>query len=172
MRFHRDMRRSRLVVPEPKLLDIKSERLTICSRAIHNRVHKILCCGGFSVVPLEIQAHASHETLRPKQGPQHANQLRPFFINRGCVEIIDSLVRVRLHRMGCWACILSKLRVAKHRCIFNPLQRFGMKVGGEALISKHRETFFQRQLKPITTGNSITRPVVKILMPNNTFNPL
>ena len=166
------MRRTSLVIPEAKLFDIEPEGLTICTGTIHNRCDEIFGGGGFSVVTLEKQGHSTHETLRTQQSSQHADQFRSFFINRGCVEIINGLVRIRFHRMGSWTCIFAKLCITKHRRIFNPLQRFGMKICGETLITKYRKTFFQRQLEPVPAGDSISRPVMKILMANNAFNSL
>ena len=170
--FHRHVRCSRLVVPEPELLGIKPKGLTICRGTIHNRCHKIFGGGGFTVMTLEKQGHATHETLGTEQGPQHADQFGTFLVNGGRVEIINSLIRIRLNRVSRWPCIFSELRITQHRRIINSLQWLGMKVGGETLITKHRQAFFERQLKPVTTGDSVARPVMEILMPNNTFNAL
>ena len=126
------------MIPETELFDIEPEGLTIRTSPIHNRCDEILCGGSFSIVALEKQAHSPHETLRTQQCPQHANQFRTFFVNRGCVEVINGLVGIRFHRMGRRTCIFTELRVTKHRRIFNSLQWFGMKVCGETLVAKNR----------------------------------
>ena len=119
---------------------------------------------------MHVNLHSLHEPLGSQQGAQHADQFRTFFIDGCCVEVIDRLVFRWLHRVGRRASILTELGVAQHRHILNALHRLRMQICGEALITEHRQAFFERQLEPIPAGDSISAPVVKVFMGNHTFD--
>ncbi len=67
--------------------------------------------------------------------------------------------------------ILTELGITQQRYILDPIQRGTMQVFREALVAKHGEAFLQRQLKPVTAGDAVARPVMEILMGNHALNP-
>ena len=164
------MRCAGLVIPTLELLRLKIKRSFILSGALNDRRHEILRCGGFSVMTFEIKTHPPHKALFTQKGSQHANQLSTLFVDRCCVEIVDGLIRIRLHRMSCGPGILTKLGVTEHRCILNAFQRRRMQISREALVAKYGEALLQRQLKPVAAGDPIARPIVEIFMGHHTLN--
>ena len=47
-----------------------------------------------------------------------------------------------------------------------------MQISGKALIAKDGQPLLERQLEPITTRDSVTGPVVEVLMGDNALDPL
>ena len=70
------------------------------------------------------------------QKPQHSDQLRPFFVNSGRVEIVDLDKTCRAHGMRQWACILAELARAQIQHITNSLHRRRSGICAELLIAK------------------------------------
>ena len=50
---------------------------------------------------------------------------------------------------------LGELVAAQHVDIRNAFHRARVEVGAEFLVAKHREAFFQAELKPVTAGNPV-----------------
>ena len=48
----------------------------------------------------------------------------------------------------------------------------GHHVGCELLVAKDCEAFFETELKPVTAGDAVARPVVKVLMADHGFDSL
>ena len=46
-----------------------------------------------------------------------------------------------------------------------------MQLSRKTLVTEDGESFLQRQLKPVPTGDAIASPIVEILMGDHTFNP-
>ena len=120
----------------------------------------------------QVQLHPPKKSLLPQEGALHTDQLCTFFVNRCCVEVIDCHVLLRLHRVSCWAVIFWKLSGPKHRHIVDALEGWIMQICSELLIAEHGQPLFEGELKPISTGDAITGPIMKILMADHTFNPL
>ena len=124
----------------------------------------------------EVQIHALPKAFSPGKRLQHANDLRTFFVDGERVEIIDLLIGVRPNRVCHRARVFRKLRCAKHTHIVDPLDRAGARssrwafalrshhVGGELLIAKYRETFLERELKPVTAGHPVAGPIMEIFV--------
>ena len=68
--------------------------------------------------------------------------------------------------------IFGKLNRAQLVHIFDALDRARTEIRGKLLVPKYREAFLQTQLKPVTAGHAVARPVVKILMTNHCFHAL
>ena len=54
--------------------------------------------------------------------------------------------------------------------IGNALYRTRALIGAEFLIAEYGEAFFQAKLKPVATGNAVTRPIVEIFMRDDRFD--
>ena len=117
-----------------------------------------------------VQRHAPHERLLSQQGLEHANQFSALLIDRRCVEVVDRLVRIRLHGVGRRSGVFAKLAVAQHRHIVDAIQSAAVQISAEALIAKNSQPLFERQLKPVTTGDAVAGPVVKIFMSDHAFD--
>ena len=143
LRADRDPGCSGLVIPTAELIGVKAQILTIGAGSLDDGGHEIFRGGGFTVMTFEIEAHSLHEPLGAQQRAQHADQFCTFFIDRCGVEIINRLVRIRLHRMRGRPGIFSKLRVTQHRCILDPFQCLGVQIRGETLISENGEALLQ-----------------------------
>ena len=145
--LNRELRGTSLVIPTLEPLRIKAKGLTVFRRTINDGLHEILSGRGGSIKTAHISRHSTHEPLLPQQGVQHANQFRPFFVDRCRVEVIDRLIFSRLHRMRSRAGIFTELGVAKHRHILDAFHSCGMQIRREALIAEHGEPFLQRELE-------------------------
>ena len=55
-------------------------------------------------------------------------------------------------------------------CVRDTLHCSGIQVRGKFLIAENGETFLEAQLKPVTAGNTISRPVVKIFVTHHTLD--
>lgn len=69
-----------------------------------------------------------------------------------------------------WSCIFIELASTKTTDIFNPVDRLGVHVARELLVAKDCQAFLQGQLEPIAARYTVTGPVVKVLVPNDTFD--
>jgi len=167
-----ELRRTRLVVPTPELLKIEGECTAVLGGTGSNRSHKVLCGGSGAIKAAHILRHALHKPLMSEQGMQHANHLCTFLIDRGCIKIIDRLIFTGLDRMSRRASIFAELRIPQHRHIFNALHSRRMQICRKALIAEDGQAFLQRELKPITAGDSISRPIMKVLMGDHALHTL
>ena len=129
-------------------------------------------------MPCEVEVHALSKAVYAQEGLEHADDFSPFFVDGRGVEISDFLVLGRSNGVGHGACIFRELMGPKRAHIVDTLdcsgtgslgcrQAMGQHVGGEFLVSEHRQALFEGQLKPVTTGDAITRPVVEILVTNH-----
>ena len=66
------------------------------------------------------------------------------------------------HRPG----ILGELSGAEGPDVLNPVDRLGVHVAGELLVSEHGQPLLERELEPVSARDSIARPVVKVLHRN------
>ena len=67
------------------------------------------------------------------------------------------------------ACILNILTFTKRSNIIQTLYELRVHVRTETLISKDRQPLFECQLKPVSARDTITRPIMEILMGNHTL---
>ena len=108
------------------------------------------------------------------QGLHHAHDFRAFFVNRDCVEIVDFQVTLRTHRVRHRTGVFRELRGAQDPHIFNALDRarrgFGAQVLAEFLVAENRQTFFERELKPVPAGHAVAGPVVEIFVPDHALD--
>ena len=74
--------------------------------------------------------------------------------------------------MSCRATIFGKLQSAQKVNIFHPLDGARSHVCGKFRIAKDGKAFFQTELKPISAGDPITRPIVKIFVGHYRFYSL
>ena len=184
--LHLQHRRARLVIPAAELGEVKTggggtgsqgfgslgfSRPGLGGGVLH-RLHEVGAGGGRAIVAGHVERHAAHEGLLTQQGVEHANHLRALFVDRGGVEVINRLIGVRLHRMGRWASVFAKLRVAQQGHIFDAVESSTVQILREALVAEHREAFLQRQLEPVAAGDAVASPVVEVLVGDHTFNPL
>ena len=70
--------------------------------------------------------------------------------------------------------IFRKLQTAQGTHIVNTFYRApslaAEHVSRKFLVTKNRQPFFQRQLKPVTAGHAVASPVMKIFMTHDGFN--
>ncbi len=158
-----DMRRSGLRIPEPELAEVDATGLFHCK-------YKVLARHGLAVMSRKIKVATGAEFFRSEQRKHHADDLGALVVDRRRVEVCDFDVGFGTHGMRERTCILLKLRSAKHTHVFYPRYRRGTLVGRKALVPKDREALFQRKLEPVSAGNAIARPVVKIFMRHNPQN--
>ena len=119
---------------------------------------------------LEIQIGALAKSFRTQQVAQHAHHFGTLVVNRDRIEVTDLDVVIGAHRVRHWSAVFGKLKGAQHIHIIDALDRTRIEIGRKLLIAKHGETFFQAQLKPVTAGDAVSGPVVKVFMPDNTLN--
>ena len=162
---NRHLRRAGLMVPALETGQINPGRVLHRLGEIVDR-HRLI------IVAFEIQIHAAAERLAADQRVHHADDFRAFLVDRRGVEIIDRDVLVRLHRMRQRPAILAELRGTQPAHIADPLDHARPLIGGKLLVAKNRQSFFQRQLKPVAAGNPVAGPVVEILMRDDGFDVL
>ena len=170
-------RRAGLVVPTAKAPEVESRPPRILSggtagRRIFHGTHEVFAGGGAAVMAGHIEGHTALEAVLAEQGVEHPNQLGPLFIDGGGIKIINCLITVRLNRVRSGTGVFAELRVAQHRHIFDPIQRFTVLIGTEALVTKNGEPLLERELKPIAAGDAIAGPVMEVFVGDNTFHAL
>src|SRR6056297_925990 len=131
---------------------------------------KILTGRRLTIVAIQIEANAVNKSFSSEQGFEHTDDLSTLVVDGRGVEVVDFNIRLRTHRMRHGASIFGKLILAQQDDIINPLDRSRLNIGGKLLVAQHGQPFFQAELKPVTAGDAITGPVVKILMGNNRLN--
>ena len=119
---------------------------------------------------LEIKISAFTKIISAQQSIDHAYNFCTFFINRHGVEVVDFHVGIRTNRMAHRSGIFRKLMYTQSVCVRDTLHCSGIQVRGKFLIAENGETFLEAQLKPVTAGNTISRPVVKIFVSNHTLD--
>ena len=71
-----------------------------------------------------------------------------------------------------WTGIFGELMGSQQTHIFNTFYMLRTHVGRKTLVTKNGKAFLQRQLEPVTTGDTVTGPVMEIFVRDNAFNPL
>ncbi len=156
-----NIRRARLCIPSAKLREI------FFGCALH-RSNELFSCDCAAVMALKIDFHTFLKRLFTYDGVNHSNQLRALFVNRRSVEVIDFDVRIRPNGMCYRAGIFRELNSAKVFDFLNTLHSSRIRVRSVFLISKNGQTFFQRELEPISTGHTVPSPIVKVLVRHHT----
>ncbi len=72
--------------------------------------------------------------------------------------------------MACRRGVFYKLSLSESFYILNTLYLCRIQICRETLIAKNGQTLFECELKPVTAGDTVTRPVMKIFMSNNALN--
>ena len=152
-----------MAVPQGELIKIDTVCICHCGT-------EIITSHCLTVVALEIQLHAFLEALFPKQGVIHAHYFRTFFIDGHGVEVVHLFIAGRADRMRSRARIFRELEQTQHADIVDTAYHTAGSVAGKLLIAEYSQTFFQRQLEPITAGHAVARPVVEIFVADNRFN--
>ena len=138
--------------------------------ALGEAIDEVLYRGSAAIMLVKINVHAFAEPVSPHQAIDHPYQLSAFFIDGGCVKIIDLKVAVRAHIVGQRAAVFWELMRAKKPHVRNTLHRARTHVGGKLLVPKNSEPFFKAKLEPVTAGNAVARPIVEIFMCHDRFN--
>src|SRR5699024_10561077 len=68
--------------------------------------------------------------------------------------------------------VLGELHCLQQLNIFYSFNRCIVLVLTKMLLAEHCQTLFEAQLKPISQGNAVARPVMEIFMPNHGFHAL
>ena len=110
----RQFRCSRLMIPTPKLAEIR----VIC---ISHRSYKIIAGHRLTIVTLEVEIHTAPEAIRAEQGLDHADHFRALVVDGDSVEIVDFDVGIRTDRMRQRPGVLWKLAAAENPHIINAL---------------------------------------------------
>ena len=101
----------------------------------------------------------------------HPDHLSTFFVNSSGIEVVDLYILLGFDGMCRRTCIFYKLTFSKCFDITDALDHGVIHLRTEGLVSKDCQTLFQCQLEPVSTGNTVTRPVVKVLMSDHTLYP-
>ena len=125
-----------------------------------------------TVMTLKIQVGALAEAVWPQQCIDHTHHFSALFIHRGGIEVVDLDIGIGPNGMGHGAGILRELGATQGGNTVDSANRGRTHGSGKLLITQHRKPFLQAQLEPVTARHPITRPVVKIFVTNNRFNPL
>ncbi len=106
----------------------------------------------------------------PHQPFEHSDHFGAFFIDCGRVKIIDLDKAVGPDRMRQWAVIFGKLVIAQTVGILDAFHRRAAHIRSKLRVAKHRQPFFEAELKPVPASDPIAGPVVKILMRYDGFD--
>mmetsp|Transcript_10786 Transcript_10786/g.25548 ORF Transcript_10786/g.25548 Transcript_10786/m.25548 type:complete len:550 (+) Transcript_10786:990-2639(+) len=133
---------------------------------------KVVAGDGVPVVSLKIQVHSLAEAIHAQQRLVHANDLGPLVVDGRRVEVVHADVRLGsdrvLHRSG----ILGKLGSPQGNNRLDPLDGLGVHVSAEFLVAKDGESLLQRELEPVSAGDPVSGPVVKVLVSDDALYPL
>ena len=98
---------------------------------------------------------------------QHTDKLRPFFVDGRRVEVINFNIRGRPDRVRKRSSILWELPRPERSYVLDTLHGAKPDIFRKFLIAEDREAFLEAELKPITQGNPVARPIVEIFMRDN-----
>ena len=161
---HHDLGRAGLGIPALELRQIAARRIL-------EHLQPILDRAGLAVVAVEVQIQRAGIGVIPDQPFQHPDDLGPFFIDRGGVEIVDLLKAFGPDGMRQRPAVFAELPPAQVQHVGNPLHRFRPHVGGELGVAEDGQPFFQAQLEPVAAGDAVAGPVVEILMRDDRLDP-
>ena len=151
---------TRLTIPASELLQIN----LVC--VFHCR-DKIITCHGLTIMSFEIKISAFPKIISAQKSINHTYYLRTLFINCHGVEVVYFHIRIWTYRVTHWTGVLRELMYTQAVGICDTLHCPGIKIGGKLLITKNSETFLETKLKPVTAGDTIPRPIVKIFVTDN-----
>ena len=69
-----------------------------------------------------------------------------------------------------WPVVFAKLARPKGDRVLDPFNRMTALIAGILLVTKHRQTLFETQLKPIAAGNAVAGPIVEVFMGDDGFD--
>ncbi len=130
--------------------------------------------GGYrlSVEAFEIEIRAFPEQFRAQKVGLHPDDLGSLLIDGNRVKIGDFHVRLGAHRVRHWSGILGKLNGAQKADILHTLHCPRTNVSRKFGIAVNREAFLKTELEPVAAGDTVARPVVKILVGNDGLDAL
>ena len=102
--------------------------------------------------------------MRAQQAGLYPHDLGPFLVHRHGVEIVDLDVRRRANRVRHGPRILGELVCPQLAYVLDTLDPARPHVRREFLVSVHSEALFQRKLEPVAAGDTVTGPVMEILV--------
>ena len=162
---HLQLRRSGLGVPVAKLFQVDIA-------GIFHRTNEFFAGDSLAIVSIEIQIRALAKQLRAQQSVDHSNNFGTFLVHSRGVEVGNFNEGVRPYRVGHWPGVFGELHCTQKTDVFHPLDRARPHISRELGVPKHGKTLFQAELKPVSAGHPVARPVVKILVSDNSFYPL
>src|SRR5690606_8711791 len=125
---------------------------------------EILDCRGLTVVAFEIKVHAPAKLFYAKQRADHSHDLRSLFIDGRRVEIVDLPVAPWPHRMGERPLILGKLMRTQGPHLGDAFDGARALISGKLMVPVNGQPFLQAKLKPVAASDSVSGPIVEILM--------
>ena len=123
--------RAGLAIPKLELAQILPRDIRENRQPIFNRT-------GLPVMACEIQLQCLFICRIAHQKLEHADQFRAFFIDCGCVKIIDLHKALGPHRMGKGAAVFAKLSCTQCGNIFDAAHLRPPHISAELLVAKHR----------------------------------
>ena len=129
------MRRARLGIPAFELCQVAP-----C--AVFKHLKPVLNCAGLAIVTIKIQVHGFGVGFGPDKGAQHANDFRPFFIDRCGVEVVDLLKALWSHWVGKRPLVLSELTATQIDDIPNPFDWGRAHIAGELAVAVYCQPLF------------------------------
>ena len=165
MAAHTQLRCTSLPIPSLKPVKIDIIRIGHCRQ-------KIVACHGMPVMAGKIQIRTFTKAVLAQKSGQHADHFGAFFIDCGGVKIIDLFIGFWADRMCGRAPVFRKLCGAKQRHIIRALYTCVMHIRRKTLVAEHRQSFFQGELEPVTTGHPVACPIVKIFVRDNRLNAM
>ena len=122
------------------------------------------------VVPFEIEVGTLAILVRPKNRPKHPNDFGALIVDRRRIKVGDLEIGFGSDRMRQGPGVLRKLCRAQGPNLVDSLDGGRTHIRTETLVAKDGQPFLQRQLEPVTAGNAIARPVMKIFVRNHRCN--
>mmetsp|Transcript_18676 Transcript_18676/g.46642 ORF Transcript_18676/g.46642 Transcript_18676/m.46642 type:complete len:386 (+) Transcript_18676:1437-2594(+) len=141
-------------------------------RVLH-RFQKVVARRRRAVVGLEVLHQTLLEALLPEDRHVHADHLRAFLVHCRRVKVVDLLVKFRPHRVGQRARVFQELGLHDVPHLVDALGDVKKPhLRREHLVAEDGETLLQRELKPVTASHAVPRPVVEVLVGDDTLDPL
>jgi hypothetical protein len=159
----REVRRARLLVPQRKLRQVRAGRIL-------ERLDELLDCRRFAVVAVEIEIEPFAEAILAEDRADHPHHFGAFFVNRRRVEVVDLRIAPRPHRMGQRAGVFGELVRLQELHLGDALDRARAHVGGEFMVAEDGQPFLQAELEPVAASDSVTGPIVEILVRDDRFD--